>query len=54
MNRLDRIRNFALAALLILIVGLLLGLWLRNPKRRARGVQVETTAAVVEEVRRIG
>ena len=54
MNRLDRIRNFALAARLILIVGLLLGLWLRNPKRRARGVQVETTASVVEEVRRIG
>ena len=54
MTRLEKIRNFALAALLILIVGLLLGLWLRNPKRRARGVQVETTAAVVEEVRRIG
>ena len=54
MTRLEKIRNFALAALLILIVGLLLGLWLRNPKRRARGVQVEATAAVVEEVRRIG
>lgn len=54
MNHFDRIRNLALAALLILIVGLLLGLWLRNPKRRARGVQVEPTATVIEEVRRIG
>lgn len=53
MNRLDRIRNMALAALLLLLVGLLLGLLLRNP-RRARGIQVEPTATVVEEVRRIG
>lgn len=54
MTRLEKIRNLALAALLLLLVGLLLGLWLRNPKRRNRGVQVETSATIVEEVRRIG
>ena len=54
MTRLEKIRNLAIAALLLLLVGLLLGLWLRNPKRRNRGVQVETSATIVEEVRRIG
>ena len=54
MTRLEKIRNLALAALLLLLVGLLLGLWLRNPKRRVHGVQLEPTATVVEEVRRIG
>ena len=54
MTRLEKIRNLALAALLLLILGLLLGLWLRGPKRRVHGVQLEPTATVVEEVRRIG
>ena len=49
-----RIRTLLLCALLLVLLGLLLGLWLRNPKRRNRGVQVEPTPTVVEEVRRIG
>ena len=47
-------RTLLLCALLLVLLGLLLGLWLRGPKRRERGVQVEPTATVVEEVRRIG
>ena len=49
-----RIRTLLLCALLLVLLGLLLGLGLRNPKRRNRGVQVEPTPTVVEEVRRIG
>ena len=54
MSRLDRIRNLVLAAVLLVLLGLLLGLWLRGPKRGSRGVRLERTATVVEEVRRIG
>ncbi len=49
-----KIRILLLCALLLLLLGLLLGLWLRNPRRRTRGLRVEPTAAVIEEVRRIG
>ena len=49
-----KIRTLLLCALLLLLLGLLLGLWLRNPRRRVRGLRLEPTAAVIEEVRRIG